>query len=270
MNIKAFFLIFALILVSKKGFNQDIFDINNSQKYADYLFNTENYESAIGEYERCLFLKDSIYFKQRILVCYKRANLFEGGFKRIKTLNIAKSDTLIEESIKLLLKAKKYALADSLIGLLKYTDGNEYYLKTNLLAGNFLKSKEYLKAYTDKASQKSIKYSAILDDSEKLKLKKPWKAIVLSTLVPGLGKVYAKDWKDGLISFVSIGSFGYQAYRGFSKNGIKSFKGWAMGGITMGFYLGNIFGSAKSTKKYNFNINETFQDKIRLACLDDL
>jgi hypothetical protein len=269
INKYKYFLLFYLISFYLPA--QDIFDLNNSRKYADYLFNTENFEGAINEYERCLFMEDSLYFKNQLLVSFRKANKYKEGIARMYRLNYAQSDTLIIEGVKLAWLERKNNLADSLTSLLRFTDKVELQVKTNLLVKNFSKAAEYNNILSKKEPNNSQGYQSLIDAQKVISKKSPFTAGVLSTIVPGLGKVYSNAWKDGLISFISIGSFAYQAYRGFSsEKGIRSFKGWAMGSITMGFYLGNIFGGVKAAKKHNFTTNEQFENKVRTYCLGDL
>ncbi len=89
--------------------------------------------------------------------------------------------------------------------------------------------------------------------------KSPAAAVALSCLVPGMGKIYSHDWKDGLMSLLFVATSAFQSYRGFSKYGISSVTGWIFGGLATGFYTANLFGSWKSATLYN--VNQT--DRIR-------
>jgi hypothetical protein len=87
-------------------------------------------------------------------------------------------------------------------------------------------------------------------------------AMAMSTIVPGTGRFYTGDWKDAIISMITIGVTGYQAYRGFTIKGTKSAYGWVYGTIATGFYLGNIYGSFSSAKRYNKRKSEKLDQKI--------
>jgi hypothetical protein len=86
---------------------------------------------------------------------------------------------------------------------------------------------------------------------------------LLSAVVPGLGKVYSKDWKDGIIAFVFTGTMMLQSVRNFNRKGFDNPRGYIYGAIGTGFYLGNIYGSVKSAK--NFNIKETEKIKHEIS-----
>ncbi|MEM7659009.1 MAG: hypothetical protein AAF399_22995, partial [Bacteroidota bacterium] len=79
----------------------------------------------------------------------------------------------------------------------------------------------------------------------------PALAVGLSTLLPGSGRLYTNQWPDGLISFLLISGLSYASYRNFNRNGRSSALGWIYGGIALGFYAGNIYGSYHSAIRYN-------------------
>ena len=91
----------------------------------------------------------------------------------------------------------------------------------------------------------------LIKRGERSKKKNPWVATALSVPVPGLGKVYAGEWKDGLISLLFVGINTWQAYRRFDQEGIDTFWGWVHGGFALGFYTGNLYGSHKAARRQN-------------------
>ena len=99
-------------------------------------------------------------------------------------------------------------------------------------------------------------------ESSDIKHRSPFLAGTFSTLIPGMGKAYSGRWKDGLIALVFIGGTGFQAYRGFDKKGVKSVYGWIMGSLCVGFYMGNIYGSAKAAKVFNTHQHSIYVKKV--------
>jgi len=95
------------------------------------------------------------------------------------------------------------------------------------------------------------------------KTKSPALALAFSSIVPGSGKFYTGDWKDGLIalSFVSLSA--WQSYRGFKKNGVESLYGWLYGVASVSFYIGNLYGSVKSANMYNMRRQESFESNVQ-------
>jgi TM2 domain-containing membrane protein YozV len=86
----------------------------------------------------------------------------------------------------------------------------------------------------------------------------------LSAIIPGLGKIYAQRTVDGLYSLLTIGLAGWQAYDGFHKDGLSSFKGWAFGVLGSILYIGNIYGSAVSVQIHNVRIRQKLYDEVRV------
>ena len=91
----------------------------------------------------------------------------------------------------------------------------------------------------------------LIQRGERSKKKNPWVAAALSVPVPGLGKVYVGEWKDGLISLLFVGVNTWQAYRRFDREGTDTFWGWVHGGFALGFYTGNIYGAHKAARRHN-------------------
>ena len=107
-----------------------------------------------------------------------------------------------------------------------------------------------------------ITLKAFAETGNALPHKSPFLAGAFSTIIPGSGKFYTGDWKDGIISLVMVSAIAYQAYRGFDRAGVSSVYGWIYGTIAAGFYLGNIYGSVKSAQRYNKRKAENLGKRI--------
>jgi hypothetical protein len=77
-----------------------------------------------------------------------------------------------------------------------------------------------------------------------LKRRSPFVAGALSTLVPGLGKVYAGNNGQAIASFLSVAFLGGITAENYIKQGIKHPQTIIFGVLTSIFYIGNIWGSA--------------------------
>jgi hypothetical protein len=102
----------------------------------------------------------------------------------------------------------------------------------------------------------------LVAQGEIIKLKSPFLAASMSAIVPGSGKFYTRDWKDGLIGLLTVGASAYQSVRGFQRRGVSSGYGWVFGGLATGFYFGNIYGSVQSAKRYNKKKKQNIRLKI--------
>lgn len=137
-----------------------------------------------------------------------------------------------------------------------------------LIAINHLLEKEWEDAIrvcnliNQKPFSKTLKGLAI--EGQTLPRKSKFLAGLLSSIIPGLGKVYTGYWKEGLISFVVIGSTGWRAYESFRKDRFDSLSFWLYGFISTSFYLGNIYGSAVSAQLYNEKKEDEMNQKIKV------
>lgn len=237
---------------------QDIYDYQNSKKYAEYLVRTKQYDLASGEYERILYFRpDNDTVKSTLLKSYRLAGETDMGIKRMYSLydhpESAFSESAVEYT-RLMLNAKlydatkQYLVANSTLG---DRDKKILRIQAELFSKNYSQADELLKGLEPNESLLIREYRAITNDALAFRRKSPGLAMALSAVVPGTGKIYAGDWKDGLFSMIMIGGFAWQSYRGFASKGTSSAYGWIFGGIGFGFYVGNIYGSFKSAKRYN-------------------
>jgi len=95
--------------------------------------------------------------------------------------------------------------------------------------------------------------------------KNPVKAAWLSAIIPGAGKIYTKDYGDGITAFLMVGLFTYLAIDNFDAG--HEFRGVLFTGLAGYFYAGNIYGSYSSAQifnvKYRTNISESIQRIIK-------
>lgn len=97
----------------------------------------------------------------------------------------------------------------------------------------------------------SIELDRIAADGLDLRPRSPMLGGVLSAIVPGAGRIYAGRTADGLLSMVAVTLTGWQAYRGFRRDGSESIRGWIFGSIGAFMYVGNVYGSVVSVKLRN-------------------
>jgi tetratricopeptide (TPR) repeat protein len=263
-----------LVLMSAVVWGQDIYDFKHSLRYADYLFDSGDYELATKEYERALFQQDTLWVRQRLTVAYRRAGQYTKGLQKIEKMYAARplSVFFIEEKIKLLLLSRQFTTVDSLIqnsDSLNLHQQANWRLKSQLLAKNFTAAQQTLTQSDSTQLPQYRSLRSLLEQQQVRPQKSPLLAATMSAIIPGAGKFYTRDWKDGLIGFVFIGSMMFQSYRGFAKKGVESVPGWLYGTVGLGFHLGNIYGSVKSAKQFNNKANEKIYSKIKAACYSD-
>lgn len=245
-----------LLLLPGQVISQNIYDGAHSREFAQYLMQTHQFQLASAEWERVLFLyPGDTVARLSLLKSYRLSQKPAESLQKLNqwypTGSLSRSFSL--EAIQLTLIQENYP---SFHSVLLRSDGLTSAEKSNYELGSWLLEGKWI----NQPSRTRESTFAIATDTRLLDLysktknvhrKSPVASVALSALVPGLGKIYSHDWKDGLLSLLFVATNTWQSYRGFSKNGIKSATGWIFGSLAVGFYSANLFGSWKSAKIYN-------------------
>lgn len=263
------------LLIAQK---ENLYDTQHSMQFAQYLESSGQYKFAIQEYERLLFMEPgNTSLKLHLIRLYRKTGDYKPGINRVESLypnqdKIPRAIAL-EYSNLLILNHSDQSLHKLIEknSLLLPSDSVSLNFQNFLLHGQLDRSVEYFEKNQTQYPKAFAPYSDLISNIKTRKHRSQGLAIALSAIIPGAGKFYTGDWKDGLISLIFVGANAYQAYRGFfNKNGLKSAQGWIYSGIGMGFYLGNLYGSAKSAKLYNQNINHRLVHRARRIWDDQL
>ncbi|OFX43657.1 MAG: hypothetical protein A2046_16025 [Bacteroidetes bacterium GWA2_30_7] len=261
-----FFKILFLIIVPLILKSQDIFNLENSEKYANWLFETKDYRLASEEYERINFMHPEVKINQiRLVQSYRLSKNYISGINKAKEYYTISNDIVfLEEELKMNLLARQFHLSDSILGLQPFPKNKkDFYKFASLLLidskklivdNSVLVSNLNTKAETE-LLETAIKYSLE-------KRKSPALASVMSAVIPGSGKIYVGDWKNGLMSFLYVAATSFNAYRGFRKHGVNSGYGWVYSGLSFCFYAGNIWGSHKEAVNFNKRKKKILEEKV--------
>ena len=90
----------------------------------------------------------------------------------------------------------------------------------------------------------------------------PVVAGLLSALVPGLGKVYARKPKQGIAAFLPVLTLGLLTWEGYRKDGPTSLRFLGFGSLFTVFYVGNVWGSTLAVKVRREEFNRMYDNKI--------
>jgi hypothetical protein len=265
IKIVAFGLCFPFVLVAQEN---DVFNLENSRKFANYLFDTEQFDLATVEFERVVFMApDDSLSVLKLIQAYRYEQNYDIGLKR--------AFDLLQNPAKLSYPfLKELFLFQSHLG--QHNDNvvmasNNQLLDADQRHQMILSALLMKKSWDEGAAYYSINKSddpyyarlgKLLDERTVMKKKSPYLASGLSVVVPGLGKMYTNDWADGVITLGFVATTAWQAYRGFKEDGVKSVYGWIFGSISAGFYLGNIYGSFKSARNFNHRIDNAYYEKV--------
>ena len=262
--------LFFCLIITVNGNAQDLYNLQNSILFAEHLFKTQQYDYAAKEYERILFLNpQSDTIKLNLIIAYRNTGNFSLAILRAEQLYPSASFYPRPFS----LEYSKLLLADAAHDKLKLflksnaalAEQDKIQLElTSELFNHHWKSAKMLQTKLDSLHFVSNEdYKNIIEEGMNLKYKSPALALGLSAIIPGSGKFYTKDWKDGLISLIGVSASAFQSYRGFSKYGTSSGRGWIYGGLALGLYGGNLYGSHKAAKRYNSKLNEDIHKKVK-------
>lgn len=264
-----FVIIYIFFLFTFKIYAQDIYNHENTLKFADYLYASGDFKEAALEYERALFF-DSLSTENqfKLIRSYRKSGSPGEAIKKygIFCKSVTCPPILTIEHAKALSDLAEYQKCLEYIE--KHPDNNNPELAfvsvtCMLKLSQWDDAKNLITAMPENNAMNM--FAPIIHNAKNNKMKSPLVASLLSTAVPGLGKVYTGYWKDGLIAFVLIGTSAFQAYRGFNQKGVSSAYGWIFSLTFTGFYIGNIYGSAKSANKRNVLINQSIQNEVDMV-----
>ncbi len=244
----------------------NLYDFENSLKFARYLNTTRQLSFAAQEYERINYLwpNDSIVTLE-LVQTYRLNNQcdkFAYSFDLLLQENrVYKYRPFTTEYLRFSLNCKMQDQPYFEISSLLDSTENSFFV-----ASYYWVNKEYDKLFDYYAKEGSLLSQAnfelykTTESFYKQEYKSPFAAFLMSAVIPGSGKAYTKRWGDAFVSFLFISTNAYASYRAFNKKGVKSLNGWLFGGLALSFYSANLWGTVKGVKLYNNNIRDTYQN----------
>ncbi len=244
---------------------QDLYDLEHTLRFSDYLMRSRQYALAAQELERASFLapgNDTI--RLELLKAYRLGGDYQAGIRTIERTYLGRLEGMPapfgKEYTRDLVLSGDFGRADFFLqgnrGM-SLPDRNDFRLSLFLVQRKWEDARGFAAGNPDL----NMRLVSLADESADLRYKHGGLALAMSAVIPGSGKFYTRRWKDGLISFVFVVANAYQAYRGFNKNGVESVHGWVFGGLALGFYTGNLYGSYRSARIYNRQLDDALQQK---------
>lgn len=249
----------------------------NIRKFADFLYEQGDYLRAVGEYQRYLFYRpqESEAINYRIAVCYRFGGKSAQAIQSFQTLLRTYPESQYTSRIYYQIGATYFLmdrydqsarfLSDTLP---RITDRQQHAEAEQLIGLSYLMQKRWSEAGEIfkglrgadiiRVREKAAVYNIYAENGEKLRTRSPFFAGLLSTVVPGAGRLYTGRLADALNTLFTVGLTGWQAYDGFRRDGLASVKGWTLGTLCGVFYVGNIYGSVISARVYNRHITDEF------------
>ncbi|MBN1981693.1 MAG: hypothetical protein JW795_09185 [Chitinivibrionales bacterium] len=280
------------------------FTADGVRSFAHYLMGKGDYRRAAEEFKRALFLSDTTNRSDALLdtiaLCYEKSGDFDNAgryYQRIFTApsHVPLSDTAqhsrsiqpiyyphqgLQNSTarqarfnlgRIRFLQQRYTESRAILGGLAGKDTTGTFLA--LTIASLISEKkwdtaaEQLQLYRPSAQTDSMMKAMLGSLTAQYRLKEVKHAplaAALSAMVPGLGKVYTGDYRDGLVSFVIVGLCAAQSWLGFRKNHSSSVRGWVFASFGTLFYSGNIYGSAVAAHVYNEKSDDALVRKFLL------
>lgn len=247
--------------------DSNLFNLDNSLRFAQFLNQKGSHEMAILEWERINQMQAGVdSFQFPLIQSYRLSGRIQGGIQRFDLLfpnekQYSCSEELAREMNRLLFLNKDFSRLSAYIQghqNLPETYKQSFGISNALRNGQFQEAQQLYSRYAIEDPRLNL----LIDQGANLKYKSKALAVAMSTLVPGAGKAYLGNWQDGLLSLAFIAGTAYGSYRGFNQQGINSTYGWLFGTISTGFYLGNLFGTSKAVTKYNQSVWNHYEANV--------
>jgi TM2 domain-containing membrane protein YozV len=247
--------------------SQNVYDAEHLLQFANHLYKNKEYEIAINEYKHALFLGNCNpscqvkLFNSCLLTRQYNAGI--NTYKSIYPEGLAGQDTLEILYGKMLILSENYSEVSRLIhSSYALSEDQRFFLSItcDLFAENWSDAIQQ-----DRELSENLQYDyykPVIGKIEETKYKKPFVSLLLSTVVPGSGKMYAGYWYDGLISLSIVGITAWQAYRGFTIYGTDRPYSWIFAMLSVSFYISDLYGSFKAANMKNYNIRQNIHNEI--------
>lgn len=240
----------------------------NIKLFADFLYCDKDYLRAVDEYEKYLNTADDDTTQFKVALGYSFINDQTNAIRKFNLIN--NSSLFYEQSRMERLKSLFLQNIDSLF----YLSANELITNNSHYSNNAYRLLNTSLLLTKRELPEKVKYlipftvdeKPILNNFYDFKKSPQYKsetlAGIFSAIIPGAGKIYTKNYGDGITAFILTGLFSYLAYINFEHN--HPTRAWIFTALGAGFYAGNVYGSIASAQIFNARINFEFDEGIKL------
>lgn len=244
---------------------------------ADWLLEQKSYHEAITEYKRFIFFNpegaNAAYAFHKMGLAYRSGHKWEEAVDALKASILATEDPKIADERRIvlattLIASGNYSLAR--LELLKVSEtplrpGSLYFYGiASLYMSDWDNARdafgEFYSRYahgpaTDRAEEIERVFVSVEPSYKSARL-----ARFLSAIVPGLGQIYAGDWRDGLnalaLNGLAIGLIANTIHR-------KDYRDAALiSSISIRYYTGNVYNAEVDVRKYNESLDRENAMKI--------
>jgi TM2 domain-containing membrane protein YozV len=248
--------------------------------FAERLFHEKDYERAITEYKRFIFLFPESTLSERASLMIGHTYFKEEKWKE-SVLSFGEFITMYPESPDIAeayyfkgtgeRRLKRYE--DALLSLetVHQLDSEEYRERASLESALlYLDKNDWKKAQTlfstipDKSNyfDSALIFSKGLENMDNIPRKSPVLAGTLAACLPGAGHFYTERYRDALVAFLLNGVFIGAAYEFFDDE--NYFAGAIASAFELGWYAGNIYSAVGSAHKFNRRMRNDFIEGLKI------
>jgi TolA-binding protein len=265
---------------SRNAAARDVDPQKSQYDFAESLFRDKDYERAITEYKRCIFLFPEGTFSERAALMighsyfklerWSKAVSSFGEFieKYQESPNIAEAYYFKGAGER---RLKRYD--DALLSLewIEKSDSEEYRDRAVLERALVYVDKDnweraqalFSTVHEDSDYFDSARiFSMSLDNVANIPQKSPTVAGTLAALIPGAGHLYTERYRDALVAFLLNAAFIGAAYEFFDDENYSA--GIIASVFELGWYAGNIYSAVGSAHKFNRRMRNDFIDGLMI------
>lgn len=245
----------------------DLFSYKSRLKFGNHLYFEKDYLRASYEFREYLKYEDNDTIRYRFANCFYSIGRFSEAADNFKS--IFYNSTIQDESRLAYFKSLFFS-GD--FNLFRNSSRNEIYLPEKYLTEI---DRLYFTSFLldNSVLPDTVNFISAFPDSNKNDIRKfyfqkkfpesksPTTAALLSSIIPGLGKIYAGKITDGLTSFLVTGLLTFLAVDNFNHK--HTFRGWLFTGLGAFFYAGNIYGSAAAATIFNAGVKFNFDNDVK-------
>jgi TM2 domain-containing membrane protein YozV len=246
----------------------NFFAPGNRLSFGSYLYSGKDYLRALNEFKEFLKYENRDTVRFRFAECFLRIGRYREAADNFTSLFF--NSSLKDESRLAFLEAQ-FRAGDlnnfrSIAKQENYTTGKysleigRLYFITHLMDNSILPDTNiFYSAFPDSNKNDIRKFYQRKKFPD---YKNPVTAAILSSLIPGLGKIYVGEVSDGLTSLIATGLLTFLAVNNFKHN--HDFRGWLFTGLAAFSYAGNIYGSAAAAQIFNAGIKFNFNNDVKI------
>jgi TolA-binding protein/TM2 domain-containing membrane protein YozV len=258
----------------------DVDPCTSQFEFAQKLFHENDYERAITEYKRCIFLfPESILSQEAALMIghsyFKEERWSESVLSFGKFIERYPESSDIAEAYYYKgageRRLKRYEDALSSLKTIQKLDSEEYRDRAvveralvNVDKDNWKKAQMLFSTLHEDSDyfDSALIFSKGLDNVGNMPRKSPILAGTLAACLPGAGHLYTERYRDALVAFLLNGAFIGAAYEFFDDENYSA--GIIASVFELGWYAGNIYSAVGSAHKFNRRMRDEFIEGLKI------